>query len=66
MAQSLVHLNGDLLCAVDCETTGLNCKEHDIIQVCVLPLDSQIQPLKEINGKQLLPFCPDHNSLPPK
>jgi DNA polymerase III epsilon subunit-like protein len=41
----LVHLNGHLLCAVDIETTGLDPKKHDIIQVCVLPLDSQIRPI---------------------
>lgn len=45
------HLNGDLLCAVDCETSGLKPRYHSLIQVCVLPLDNELLP-----HKQLLPF----------
>lgn len=41
---SMQHLNGNLLCAVDVETTGLISKKHDIIQLAILPLDSQIKP----------------------
>src|SRR4029077_8974982 len=48
------HLNGNLLAAIDIETTGLDPKIHEIIQICILPLNSQIQPLKEI-----LPFYID-------
>src|SRR4030042_166775 len=44
----LQHLNGNLLCAVDCETTGLIPGKHDIWQICVLPLDADIKPLKTI------------------
>jgi DNA polymerase III epsilon subunit-like protein len=51
MARSLVHLNGNLLCAVDTETTGLDPEVHDIVQIAVLPLDSEIRPLEGI-----LPF----------
>lgn len=42
----MIHLNGNLLCAVDVETTGLIAGFHDIIQVAVLPLDSSIRPSK--------------------
>lgn len=45
---SMIHLNGNLLCAVDVETTGLDPQKHDIIQLCVLPLDSQIKPLQTV------------------
>lgn len=48
MAKHLKHLNGNLLCAIDCETTGLRAGYHDLIQVCVLPLDSNFEPLKDI------------------
>jgi DNA polymerase III epsilon subunit-like protein len=40
----MIHLNGNLLCAVDVETTGLNFRLHDVIQISILPLDSQIKP----------------------
>jgi len=45
---SMIHLNGNLLCAVDVETTGLRPGYHDIIQIAVLPLDSQIRPIQNI------------------
>ena len=41
---SMLHLNGHLLCAVDVETTGLDPKEDDLVEVCVLPLDHNLQP----------------------
>ena len=48
MAKSMTHLNGNLLCAIDVETTGFNAGYHDLVQVCVLPLDSKMQPLKSV------------------
>ena len=42
----MIHLNGNLLCAVDVETTGLVAGFNDLIQVGVLPLDSCIRPSK--------------------
>ena len=44
----MVHLNGNLLCAVDVETTGIKAGTHDLVQVAVLPLDSNIKPIKSI------------------
>lgn len=46
---SMIHLNGNLLCAVDVETTGLDHTKHDVIQIAILPLDSSIKPLKTIH-----------------
>jgi len=48
MARSMQHLNGDLLCAIDTETTGLDPFFHEICQICILPLDSNIEPIKDI------------------
>lgn len=48
MAKSSVHLNGNVCCAVDVETTGLIAGYHEIWQICVLPLDSLYKPSKEI------------------
>jgi len=45
------HLNGDLVCAVDVETTGLDARKYDVYEVAVVPLDSQLKPRSDI-----LPF----------
>ncbi len=44
----LGHLNGNLLCVVDCETTGDRPGFHDVVQVCFLPLDGMLKPAKGI------------------
>lgn len=48
MAQSLIHANGNIICVVDVETTGLDPEIHEIVQICILPLDSLFKPIKEI------------------
>jgi DNA polymerase III epsilon subunit-like protein len=45
------HWNGNLLCAIDTETSGLDPFFHEILQICILPLDSNIEPLRDV-----LPF----------
>lgn len=40
-------MNGNLLCAVDVETTGLCAGFHEIWQLAILPLDSAYKPSKE-------------------
>lgn len=45
---TMVHLNGNLLCAIDVETTGTNPQLHDIWQIAILPLDASIRPLKTV------------------
>lgn len=40
----MIHLNGNLLCAIDTETTGLRPYHHDVIEVCFLPLDNYCRP----------------------
>jgi|SRR5581483_6908995 len=40
--------NHNLLCAVDCETSGLEAGFHDITQVCVVPIGSDFRPLDSI------------------
>lgn len=56
---SLLNLNGELLCAVDTETTGLVPGYHEIIQLAVVPLNSEIEQYPGIR-----PFyaniAPDH------
>lgn len=36
------HLNGDILCAVDTETTGINPSTNSIWDLCVIPLDGRL------------------------
>jgi DNA polymerase III epsilon subunit-like protein len=71
MAKSLIHLNGNLLVAVDVETTGLIPRLHEIWQVAVLPLDSTIKPLKGVIPFNLIlkpnrPEDADPDSIPRK
>lgn len=47
MARSMQHWNGHLLCAIDTETSGLDPFWHEILQICILPLDSNIEPLQD-------------------
>jgi DNA polymerase III epsilon subunit-like protein len=36
----MLHLNGNKMCAVDIETTGLRPSFHDIIQIAIVPLNN--------------------------
>jgi DNA polymerase III epsilon subunit-like protein len=38
------HLNGNLLCSIDVETSGLKAGFHDMLQICILPLDGALNP----------------------
>jgi len=44
----LINLNGNLLAAVDFETTGRRPGYHEICQIAAVPLDSDIRPLKDV------------------
>lgn len=56
---SLSHLQGDLLCAVDTETTGLTPGYHEIIQVAVVPLNSEFKQHPGLNPFYIN-IAPDH------
>ncbi len=51
MAISMQHWNGNQLCAIDTETTGLDSHHHEIVQIAIIPLDSNIEPRQDV-----LPF----------
>ncbi len=59
MAKGLRHLNGNCLCAIDVETTGLTPGHHEIYQVALLPLDPDLKPMK------IIPFYQDLQILYP-
>lgn len=44
----LVHLNGCLMAAVDVETTGRRAGYHEIIQIAIVPLNSDLRPLEDM------------------
>jgi len=46
---SLLNLNGNMMVAVDVETTGRVAGYHEIIQIAVVPLTSEIEPVPDIN-----------------
>lgn len=52
--KGMQHLNGNLLVAVDCETTGFIPGHNCMWQIAILPLDSNIKPYKGI-----IPFYVD-------
>lgn len=61
----MAHLNGNCLCAVDVETTGVDPSKHDIVQICILPLDHRIEMIKEMTPfyMTIKPRRPDNVDL---
>jgi len=51
------HLHGNILAAIDIETTGPEPGYHEIIQIGIQPLDSKLEPMKDV-----MPFY--HNIKP--
>ena len=54
----MLTLNGNILAALDIETTGLLDAYHDIVQVAVVPLDNNLDPI-DINPFYM-DIKPDH------
>jgi DNA polymerase III epsilon subunit-like protein len=44
----LVHLYGNVMAAVDYETTGRRAGYHEIIQMAIVPLNSDLRPLEGV------------------
>lgn len=42
------HLNGNIICAIDTETTGLDPKKHEIVEIAIVPLDHNLERIKGI------------------
>lgn len=45
---SLMSMNGNLLCAVDVETTGVLAGWHEIVQIACVPLNQHFEPHPEM------------------
>lgn len=48
MANSMVHWNGCHIVAIDTETSGLDPKYHEILQIAMVPLDSNFTPRTDV------------------
>lgn len=48
VTRSMVHLNNNILCAIDLETTGLRPEYHEIIQIAIVPLDQNLEPRADL------------------
>lgn len=49
-----IHDNGNLVCAIDIETTGLDPYENSILELAVVPLTPDYELYKEINPFNML------------
>lgn len=43
-SKNMVHLNNNLMCSTDCETTGLRVGYHEITKIAFLPLNEKLEP----------------------
>lgn len=60
---SFLHLHGNLLAAVDVETTGNDPSQHEIIQIAVIPLDSNFEQVADHFYSNIRPEYP-HRAQP--
>lgn len=60
----MIHWNGNQLCVIDCETTGLDPNWHEIIQICILALDSNLRPRRDVMPFyiEMIPESPERAS----
>ena len=49
---------GNIICAIDTETTGLDADINEITEICIIPLDNSLNIYKgdDINGSPMKPF----------
>lgn len=47
-ADGLMNLNGNVMCSIDFETTGLVAGYHDAIEVAIVPVGMDLRPSKKV------------------
>lgn len=57
-----VHCNGNIICAIDTETTGLEAGFNDLVQIAIVVLDENFKPNKSVPFfyTDLKPLRPDN------
>lgn len=59
------HFNGNLLCVLDTETTGLDVNKHEMVELCLLPVKNDLKP--DISRVFNITIAPtDLNSVDPE
>ncbi len=61
---SMQHWNGNMMCAIDTETTGLDPYENQICQLAILPLNSNFGPIQDIMPLNIH-IIPDPSAIDP-
>lgn len=58
---SLINMKGNILCAVDVETTGVLAGYHEIVQIACVPLNQHFEPHPDMKFLNLYmaPNCPE-------
>lgn len=56
---SLLNMNGNILCAVDVETTGVLAGHHEIVQIACVPLNQHFEPHPDMRF-HYMNMMPDH------
>lgn len=46
-------------CVIDCETTGLDRHQHDLIQLAIVPINDKLEPIKEILNIRVKALTPE-------
>lgn len=57
--KTMQHWNGNQMCAIDIETTGLDSQFNEIVQMAILPLDVHLEPRKDVMPLDIY-IIPDH------
>jgi DNA polymerase III epsilon subunit-like protein len=62
---SLDDLHGNVMCAVDVETTGTEFGFHEVIQVAFVPLDENLEPHPDLKFfyMNVAPYFPERQTL---